>query len=131
MAREDSSYLIGQFIDSLISPPASRQYGKTILVDIINEEKIIYVYAEIPSVSRENIDVDFFNNKLTIGVKKDRTYAQPSVSEIGYGRYERSITLPICITRQDTVSVSLTNGILEIKINKLIEEENRFSVRVA
>jgi HSP20 family protein len=100
-------------------------------IDIINEEKTIYIYAEIPGASKETIDIDFFNNRLTISADKNKTYdAVPESSELKYGKYDRTIMLPICITKKEAVSVSFKDGILKLKINKLIEEENKFSVRL-
>lgn len=98
-------------------------------VDIVNEEKTIYIYAELPGVQKENVTVDVYNNKLTITAEKLRTYDAPGTSEIKFGKLERVLTLPICVTRQETMTVNLNNGVLKIKINKLVEEENRFSVR--
>lgn len=108
---------------------SNRQQINKILVDIVQEEKIIYIYAEIPGVNKEDIDVDFYNNKLTITVERTRVYNEPNVSEIRYGRYERTLTLPICVTKREAVNVSYANGILKIKINKLLEEENKFSIK--
>jgi len=97
-------------------------------IDMIVEEKIITVYAETPCVSAENIDIDFFNNKLTLTIQKNRLY-DPTTSEIKYGNFERTITLPISITKKETVSVSYEDGLLKIVINKANEEENRFSFK--
>jgi HSP20 family protein len=100
-------------------------------IDIINEEKTIYIYAEMPGALKETIYVDFFNNNLTITADKNKTYdAIPETSELKYGKYDRSITLPICITKKEAVSISFKDGILKLKINKLVEEENKFSVRL-
>jgi HSP20 family protein len=109
--------------------PLSRIPPK-IPVDIVNEEKTIYIYAELPGINKENIEVDFYNNKLTVSAEKVKAYETPGISEIYYGNLERTLTLPICVTVKEAVSVSYNNGILKIKINKLLEEENRFSLRV-
>ena len=100
-------------------------------IDIVNEEKTIYIYVEIPGVSKENMDIDFYNNKLTISAEKNKPYENPEMAEIKFGHFERTLTLPICVTRKDAVSVSYNNGILKIKINKLIEEENKFSIKIS
>lgn len=129
--------LINEFVDMIVPNfrnviggvrSGSRHVNK-IPIDIVNDEKIIYIYAEIPGVDKENIDIDFFNNKLTISVDKSRMYDQPEISEIRFGRNERTLTLPICVTRKDAVSVSYNNGVLRVKINKLLEEENKFSMK--
>jgi HSP20 family protein len=119
---------VGDILGSGTGRMTNRVSNK-ISVDIVNEEKTIYVYAEVPGISKENIEVDFYNNKLTITVDKIRTYDEPEVSEIKFGKFERTLTLPICVTKKDTVTVSCNNGILKVKINKLIEEENKFSIR--
>jgi HSP20 family molecular chaperone IbpA len=98
-------------------------------IDIVNEEQTIYIYAELPGIKKESIDIDIYNNKLTIIANRTKPYEEPEVSEIKSGHMERTLTLPICVTRKETVSVNLNDGILKIKINKLIEEENKFSVK--
>jgi HSP20 family protein len=99
-------------------------------VDIIEDEKTIYVYAEIPGVNKESIKVDFYNNTLTLEIDKISPYNTVSETEIKYGKFNRSVILPVCVTRKETVSVTYNNGILKIKINKLVEEENKFSVSI-
>ena len=129
---------ISEFVDLFGAPSirtamTGRSTGRNspkIPVDIVNEEKSIYIYAEMPGVNKESIDVDFYNNKLTIIAEKARPYEVPGISEIFYGNLERTLSLPICVTRKDAVTVSYDKGILKVKINKLVEEENRFSVRL-
>jgi HSP20 family protein len=105
-------------------------YGYSYIpVDLVEEGKSIYVYAEIPGVQKEDIELDFFNNQLTIAVDKTRNHEMGVLSEIKYGRFTRVVTLPICVTRRETVSTTYTNGVLKIRINRLLEEENRFSMR--
>jgi HSP20 family protein len=107
----------------------TRTIATKIPVDIVNEEKILFIYAEIPGVNKETIDIDFYNNKLTITAEKIRPHDSSEISEIKFGKFERSLTLPICITKKEAVSVTMNNGILKIKINKLLEEENKFSMK--
>ena len=107
----------------------SRNNNYKIPVDIVNHANYLYLYIEIPGVSKENIDVDFYNNKLTVSIDKTRTYEEPEVSEIKYGKFERVFTLPICVTKKETVTVSYVNGVLKIKIDKAVEEENKFSLK--
>jgi HSP20 family molecular chaperone IbpA len=121
--------VFGPSVRNILTRTTTNMRTGHIPVDIVNEENTIYIYAEIPAVNKENIDIDVFNNKLTIIAEKIKTYENPSVSEIRFGRFERTLNLPICITRKDTVSVTYTNGILKIKINKLVEEENKFSIK--
>lgn len=117
-------------IDSVLTSQAShRSTDKKIPVDIVNEEKTIYIYAEIPGVNKENIDVDVFNNNITITAQKSKPYENPELCEIKSGNYERTLVIPICVTRKETVNVTYNNGVLKIKINKLLEEENAFKIK--
>ena len=123
-----SQNILNDFMDNIFSSQ-NRSTAKYIPVDIINEEKTIYIYAQIAGTSKEKINLDFYNNQITISANKIKEYENtPEINEIEYGLFERVITLPICITRKETVNVSYVNGILKIKIDKLIEEENKFSV---
>lgn len=116
-------------VQNLQSRSRPRQ-GHRIPIDIVNTENTIFIYAEIPDVNKEDFRIDFFNNNLTIKVEKHRRYGSPEVSEIFYGTIERTITLPICVTKKETVCTQYKNGVLEIRVDKLIEEENKFSVEV-
>lgn len=141
MARERNNNFVNEFAqifgpsigDMLstvsVSTRSSSRNGYKIPVDIVNDSNYLYLYIEIPGVQKENIDVDFYNNKLTIIIDKIRAYDEPEVSEIKYGKFERVFTLPICVTKKETVSVSYTNGVLKVTINKAIEEENKFSLK--
>lgn len=142
--QQPQEELINDFVDMLgpsfrnvlggtsrvLNNSLNRQTANKICVDIVNEEKTIYIYAEIPGVNKENIDIDFYNNKLTISVEKSRGYDPPEITELRFGKFERVLTLPICVTRKDAVTVNYNNGVLKIKINKLVEEENKFSVKL-
>lgn len=102
---------------------------ENIAVDVLEDENNIYIYAEIPGVSRDNITIDVINNQLTIIVNRERSYnTQPQIAERLYGRLERKILLPICVTRPDTIHKTYIDGILAITIRKFIEEQNRFTV---
>lgn len=125
--------MLTEIIDTISRPPTRpvRNYrSNNIQIDIVNEEKTIYIYAELAGVKRESIVVDCYNNKLTISCERIQPYENASVNEIKVGKFTRTITLPICITKNEAVEPSYKDGILKIKINKLVEEENKFSVKL-
>lgn len=103
--------------------------NKKIPIDMINEEKTIYIYAELPGIPKENIEVDILINKITIIADKTLPYDSPDVSEIKTGKFERTINLPICISKKE-VTIEYNNGILKIKINKLNEDQYKFKLRI-
>ena len=106
-------------------------------IDILESEDKLQLFMLLPGVPKSSIDIDFFNN--SVSVKGERVcsdfYTSTGVSqlrkEIIYGNFERKITLPISITRRESVSITMEDGVLIISIDKTIESHNRFSVKVA
>jgi HSP20 family protein len=130
-----SSSIRNLLSESINNIPRNVESNK-INIDFINQEnKKIIIYAEIPGVDRKKINLDFYNNLLTISVERefnDRNSGSTIyISEIKYGKFERKINLPICVTKKETVSVEYVDGILKITINLLIEEENRFNLTLS
>jgi HSP20 family molecular chaperone IbpA len=106
-------------------------------IDLIETENFVHLLLTVAGVNPDSIDVDFFNNYVII--KGERSFPNElnnniEIStrrqEIIYGNFERKIMLPISVTRNESVSINLENGILVIKIDKTIERSNRFSVRL-
>jgi HSP20 family protein len=60
----------------------------------------------------------------------NQTEYQVKRSEIQYGKFQRVITLPISVTNQSSVSTSIKDGVLVLKVDKRVEQQNRFSLRV-
>lgn len=107
-------------------------------IDLIETENFVHLLLTVPGVNPDSIDVDFFNNYVNI--KGERSFPNELNSnieittrrqEIIYGNFERKIMLPISVTRNESVSINLENGILVIKIDKNMERDNRFSIRLS
>jgi HSP20 family protein len=90
-------------------------------IDISDDEKNIYVEAEIPGVKKENVKVTLQDNILTITGEKKKEIEEKDKklfrSERVYGSFTRSFTLPEDIN-PDTVDAKFENGILNITISK-------------
>jgi len=114
-----------------VVPITQPQGTHKIPIDMLVDEKTITIYADLPGVNIENVEIDIFNDKLTLTAKrtKDYTPGPNNACELLSGNFERVIKLNFCITRKETVKASMKNGILKIRINKLLEEENKFSVK--
>lgn len=98
--------------------------------DLIEDDKNIIIYIDIPGINPNSIDVNFYNNKIEVSGERIRPYNDFIKKEIIYGEFKRQITIPINVTNRSSVTVSASNGVLKININKTIEEKNRFSVRI-
>lgn len=102
-------------------------------IDIIDTPNNLYVYADLPGVFEDNIDIDFFNNKLTITGEKIKRYVTPPhpiKSEISYGKFKRELTLPISVTNTANVDTTFKNGTLIITIDKQKECQNKFRINL-
>jgi len=98
--------------------------------NIKEDEKTINIYMDLAGVAKEDIDIQFNNNKILIKTERTNPLSDPDYNEIYYGLLERTITLPICITQKETVTVSFENGMLYISLDKTREEKNRFNLRL-
>jgi HSP20 family protein len=96
-------------------------------VDVFEEGDKIVVKAEVPGIPKEDIEVTFKDNVLTIsGEKKkeekveDKNYYQ---MERSYGSFSRSVYLPSEV-KSDEASATFKDGVLEIRIPKTEESQN-------
>ena len=99
-------------------------------IDMVDDNNKLYLYVDLPG-DIENINVDFFNNNLSISGKKIRKYSGVSIkNEIVYGLFNRHIILPISITDKKNVVMKYKNGMLVITIDKQKEEKNKFNITI-
>lgn len=131
------SEILNNIISASNSTGLSNQNRKN--CDIIDSDDVLTVYVDVQGVEKEDINVDFRNNTIKLTTNRKRPYVlEPTdtttnpvyKSEIQYGEYTRTINIPICVTRRESVNISLKNGVLKIKINKRIESSNIFSVNL-
>lgn len=105
---------------------------QTPLLDVLDEEGEIVVRAELPGVSKDDIDVRVTNATLTIKAEKrqekkvERT--RYYFGEREFGSIFRAIELPAVI-KSAAATASFRDGVLEIHLPKT-EEAKRRAVRV-
>lgn len=97
-------------------------------VDIYERADEIVVEAGIPGVKKEDIEVTFLENTLTIKGQRSRdTEVREEgyhYSEQHYGSFSRSITFPIELNAEG-MRARYQDGVLEIIIPKTKKEEPR------
>ncbi len=90
-------------------------------VDITEDEKAIYVEAELPGINEKDLEVQLKNNILTIrGERKEENKDNIKRGyriERQYGSFERSFTLPDEVL-EDKVNAKYKKGILRITLPK-------------
>jgi HSP20 family molecular chaperone IbpA len=104
-------------------------------IDMIEDERNINIFINIAGVTKETLDIEFFNNVVLVSGERVKPYTEDSnvrvlKSRILYGPFTTKINMPISVTSKETVTTSLENGVLRIVIDKTLEERNRFSVRL-
>ena len=105
------------------SHPATARKGDWVpAVDIREEDNRFVLTADVPGVSRENIDITLEDGVLTI--RGERSARQESEAE-GYRRRERvqgtflrQFTLPDTVNAEQ-INATVKDGVLEIAIPKL------------
>lgn len=134
MSGVSSEDILSMFT-SILSPDGAissiRQGYKLFPVDIFTESKVITIVGELPGIDAKEISVEFNSNKIEIIAEKKKPETVPSSSEIMYGKFRRLITLPICVTKKESVMTSYSSGMLTIRINRELEDQNKFKVPIS
>jgi len=92
-------------------------------VDVHEDEKAVYVKAEIPGLEEKDLNITLHNNMLTIsGEKKSEKNEEDKARnyyycERSFGSFSRTIELPEGI-KGDGVKAHYKNGVLDIELPK-------------
>lgn len=95
-------------------------------VDISEDDDHVYVQAELPGFTKDQIDVTIENGVLSIQAQRQtpETKGQQHLRERRFTRVARSFTLPNTVD-ETKVDCKLENGVLNIKLNKREEVKPR------
>jgi len=98
-------------------PFLAQALGWTPSVDVTESGGNLVVTAELPGLSRDDVDIDLSDGVLTIrGEKqeeKERDQQEMHVIERSFGTFSRSFTLPYDVD-ENKVNAEFKNGILRI-----------------
>jgi HSP20 family protein len=97
-------------------------------VEIYEDKNDVVVKAELPGMKKEDLDISFQGDILTIrGEKKSEQKEERKgyyYSERSYGAIERSIEIPEKIV-PDKIRASFKDGVLEVRLEKSEEAKKR------
>jgi HSP20 family protein len=97
-------------------------------VDVIDREQELLVRAELPGVSKENIDLSLQDNTLsiraTIRHDEEEEKGQFYRRELSRGEFQRSVRLP-CPVEGDKVKANFKDGVLELIIPKIASSKRQ------
>ncbi|MGZ0657027.1 Hsp20/alpha crystallin family protein [Coraliomargarita sp. W4R72] len=139
--RQDISHTIDQWLSKLKpqheGSDLELDFGKNPLsdlswdqfhIDVQEEEDALFVVAEIPGMSKEDLQVHLDGNWLTISGEKESQQEQKKgqmhYSECSYGAFSRTIPLP-CGVNSDAVKAKYRHGVLKLKLPKSPSKEGR------
>lgn len=95
-------------------------------LDIVEDKESFKIEAEMPGMSEEDITVSFNNNRITIEGEKSTSKKDEKKNfvsrEITYGRYERSVSLPLTAD-VDKATASFKKGMLWVTIPKKVQDK--------
>ncbi len=89
-------------------------------VDIFETKEALFIVADMPGVSNENVEIDLKDNQLTITGKVKSYYQEdetPLYTEYGIGDYVRQFSLSSDIN-QEKISADMKNGVLKLVLPK-------------
>ncbi|CAG8626659.1 22061_t:CDS:2 [Gigaspora rosea] len=90
-------------------------------LDLHESEKEFVVNAELPGLTKKQVNVDVREDTLVISgeTKRDEKYKEGNthVQERRYGSFTRAISLPRNVKVND-ITAKFENGILEVKLPK-------------
>ena len=93
---------------------------KSFNADVKESEKEYLVCAELPGVKKENINLDFKDNYLTISAKRDEVHDEKKDSYIRkervYGQFSRKLYIPN--VDRTKVTAKFENGELKVILPK-------------
>jgi len=102
-------------------------------VDVIEDTSGITLYADLPGVSRDKLNLHVEAATLTIEAESDLAVAEglkSSHTEVGLGRFRRVFTLSKELDTQN-VAAELTQGVLKLRIPKAAHAQpRRIDIRV-
>jgi HSP20 family protein len=85
-------------------------------IEVASEKDGWNVRLALPGVDPQDVHVEVAGNTLTVrGERRRETKNEPYMSEITYGRFERSLTLPDSIDGEKVTAV-YKNGLLELAL---------------
>jgi HSP20 family protein len=97
-------------------------------VEVVATEKAVEVTAELPGMSKDDIEIHLENNLLTIrGEKKEEKEEKEKeryLYERFYGSFQRAFTLPAPV-EEGKVKAEFKSGVLKIHLPKAAEAKGK------
>ena len=125
--------MIDSFLNDDFTPQRAMR-SATFKVDVIDEDKDYKVEAELPGFSKDEIDVDFEDGKLTISAEKNEEVNDENKEKNYIHRERKSSKMMRRMffkdVDQENMTAKLEGGILEITIPKKADEKKNKKIEI-
>ncbi|MEN3533632.1 Hsp20/alpha crystallin family protein [Microbispora sp. ZYX-F-249] len=128
MERSPGRLFFPELLELLESPVYGfRPFGQIIRVEDFVADGRYVLRAELPGIDPDkDLEVTVGHGVLNIRAEKTKEAKEPRRSEITYGAFSRSVTLPPTAREQD-VTAAYRDGVLEVTVG--LEEEHKTADR--
>lgn len=118
------------FSDSFFSPRSLR--NDTFKMDVRDLESSYVVEAELPGIKREEIKLDYENDRLIISVESTQAVEEEKNNYIHKERRRTSLQRALLLRDIDVngIEAKLESGVLSINIPKLTVQTNKIQIEV-
>jgi len=128
--RKTSTDSVFDLFDDFFSE--SRNHYSNFKIDILEEEKEYIIEVETPGVLKENIEIHYENEYLSIDLKKEENKEDENKNYLHKERYTESSTRSIYLKDIDAskLTAKLDNGILSIIAPKLESKTSKYLIDI-
>lgn len=126
---------IYDMFDDFFNMPARQIQKDTFKVDVSENEKGYLVEADLPGVSKDQIDVQLEEEKLTISVNYEENKEDQDEEKNYIHRERRQVSMVRGCYLKDAdaehISAKLEDGVLTIEVPKAVPESNVHRIDIA
>jgi HSP20 family protein len=116
--REELDRAFGSSFNSSFRPVGSLNRWNP-AVDVYQDNDQFTVYAELPGLKKEEIEISLNGDTLTIGGerKHEANGGQGFRAERYFGKFQRSLTLPVSVN-SEKINATYKDGVLKVVLPK-------------
>jgi HSP20 family protein len=120
---------LDSLFDRLLSGDGEAQRAgfvwKPLPLSLWQDDKTVYLEAELPGVAEKDVDITVHEGVLTIKAERQETEGREYLHKgRSFGRFEQAISLPEHVDSEN-VAASLNNGVLRIELPKVPQAQPR------
>ncbi len=122
--------MLDDFFGDAARPPGRR--AEVFRLDVQEEDASYLIEAELPGVSRDEVNVEFSEGRLVIAVEKQEQEEQEAKNYIHRERRVQSMAraLRLSDVREEDIEAGLENGILTVRVPKMRKEDKTRRIEV-